>query len=244
MKRMILFTVACVAVMLTVGQVQAALLGPVYPAPGGNTFSGNGVSGADGLAIWNLGGFDTNEFDSLYYGADNVNYGPNGAGLDGSANSFFFTGASGQTATWASNTLWRIHNSPGGSHSGASTRLTMTVEGLGANPWIDANSVGINIGTYGDVGVVVDNSAGVAFTVKWEIEANTGSGWQALNSVLQHSDHNGRTRSSFATGFYSTEPVVDTVPEPTSMAIFGIGALCMGAGAARRRRKEKLAAEA
>ena len=34
------------------------------------------------------------------------------------------------------------------------------------------------------------------------------------------------------------------VPEPTSLAIFGIGALCMGAGAARRRRKEKLAAEA
>ena len=34
---------------------------------------------------------------------------------------------------------------------------------------------------------------------------------------------------------------VSSVPEPTSLAIFGIGALCMGAGAARRR-KEKLSA--
>ncbi|PHS07374.1 MAG: hypothetical protein COA78_13510 [Blastopirellula sp.] len=35
------------------------------------------------------------------------------------------------------------------------------------------------------------------------------------------------------------------VPEPTSLAIFGIGALCFGgAGAARRRRKEKQAAAA
>ncbi|PHS14349.1 MAG: hypothetical protein COA78_05960 [Blastopirellula sp.] len=32
------------------------------------------------------------------------------------------------------------------------------------------------------------------------------------------------------------------IPEPTSLAIFGIGALCMGAGAARRRRKQKQAA--
>ncbi|PHS16936.1 MAG: hypothetical protein COA78_03530 [Blastopirellula sp.] len=32
-----------------------------------------------------------------------------------------------------------------------------------------------------------------------------------------------------------------TIPEPTSMAIFGIGACCMGIGALRRRRKEKQA---
>lgn len=40
--------------------------------------------------------------------------------------------------------------------------------------------------------------------------------------------------------FLSANPI----PEPTSIAIFGIGALCMGASAARRRRKEKLAVEA
>ena len=36
-------------------------------------------------------------------------------------------------------------------------------------------------------------------------------------------------------------PDVEATPEPTSLAIFGIGALCMGAGAARRRRKEQQA---
>ena len=36
---------------------------------------------------------------------------------------------------------------------------------------------------------------------------------------------------------------VESTPEPTSLAIFGIGALCMGAGAARRRRKEQQAAK-
>ena len=37
---------------------------------------------------------------------------------------------------------------------------------------------------------------------------------------------------------------VEPTPEPTSLAIFGIGALCFGGAAARRRRKEKQAAEA
>ncbi|PHS18389.1 MAG: hypothetical protein COA78_02645 [Blastopirellula sp.] len=41
-----------------------------------------------------------------------------------------------------------------------------------------------------------------------------------------------------------SEASMTSTPEPTSLAIFGIGALCFGGAAARRRRKEKLAAEA
>ncbi|PHR86874.1 MAG: hypothetical protein COA78_37615 [Blastopirellula sp.] len=40
-------------------------------------------------------------------------------------------------------------------------------------------------------------------------------------------------------GFTYDDKEIPQVPEPTSLAIFGLGTLCMGFGAARRRRKEK-----
>ena len=55
----------------------------------------------------------------------------------------------------------------------------------------------------------------------------------------------GAIGDNYGDGYVVIEALqVEATPEPTSLAIFGIGALCMGAGAARRRRKEKQAAEA
>ncbi|PHS06950.1 MAG: hypothetical protein COA78_13835 [Blastopirellula sp.] len=73
----------------------------------------------------------------------------------------------------------------------------------------------------------------------------TGS---SLNGLVTNQLTLSNFKSSYldTNGFSIAEITLDgtteVTPEPTSLAIFGIGALCMGAGAARRRRKEKLAA--
>ncbi|PHR86588.1 MAG: hypothetical protein COA78_37830 [Blastopirellula sp.] len=69
------------------------------------------------------------------------------------------------------------------------------------------------------------------------LNETTGSpGILTLSGIVYEIDEYSNGRNVWST--------VKPVPEPTSLAIFGIGALCMGAGAARRRRKEKQAAEA
>ncbi|QDU53963.1 hypothetical protein [Aeoliella mucimassa] len=219
----------------TASMANAAIQGPTYPAPGGNNWSGNGISGTEGTAVWNYSNFDTNSFSDLYFGLNQLDYGDNGAGLDGSVAPFTFSSASGQTATWTANTTW--YNDVTNVPTAATTRLVMTVSGLGANPWItDLASIGLDTG-FGDLGAVVDNSSGSDFSLSWSIEANIGSGWQPLNGpsgVPQSSSHSGYNRSSFATGFYYNEAVV---PEPATMVVWTILGLSTGVVVYRRRVK-------
>lgn len=197
----------------------AATIGPVYPAEGGNVWVGNGVSAADGVAIWNYSNFDVSGVTGLYFGLDQVSiYGPAGAGLSGSPDAFVFDGASGQTATWTALTIWDDPNS-GGGVAPATTRLEMTITGLGANPWItNLASVGLDdTGTFGALGAVADNSAGADFVLTWTIMADTGSGYIPINDVQQPAGPPyDQTRSSVATGFYHTS----AVPLPAAAWLF------------------------
>lgn len=105
----------------------------------------------------------------------------------------------------------------------------MTITGLGATPWItDLASIGLDVG-FGDLGAVADNSSGADFTLTWKIEANVGSGWQAINNISQHISHDGYTNTSFATGFYSAVPV------PAAVWLFSSGLLGL-IGIARRKK--------
>lgn len=203
--------------LLTVGcSAFAAPVGPVYPPPGGVDWSGSG-SGLLGTATWEYSNHDATGLSGLYFGLNQVDYGELGAGLNGTADPFTFFGVSGTTAEWRASTIWE--NAVTLIPQSALTRLTMTVTGLGSNPWTtDLTSIGLdNTATFGDLGAVVDNSSGSDFTLQWSIEADVGSGWQSINSIQQHFTNDGNTRSSFATGyFYEAAPV----PVPAAVWFF------------------------
>ena len=208
----------------------AALVGPVDPPPGGYTFTNiGGVSGTEGLAVWGHTGFTSSAFADLYYGLDQSTYGTLGAGLAGSLLPFNYVGASGQTATF---TLISPYISPGGTGDPPSgnypVRLEMTVTGLGATPWVDAVSLGLPA----DVGAVVQNTAGLDFTLSWQMQADMGSGYIPLNGPGGVPQNGGGTVSSFATGFYYAP-----VPEASSFLFSGLIACVFGSGLWLKRRR-------
>lgn len=235
MKRCFSLTLATVLLAAASMQLQAAPIGPVYPAPGGNDWVSNGVSAFDGTAVWSYSNFNLAGIDELYFGLNQVDYGLAGAGLNGSADPFSLTSAVGSTAIWEAATLWDNPGVAGTGLTPATTRLTMTVSG-GLSWTTDLASIGLDdIGTYGPLGAVVDNSAGADFDLTWMVEANTGSGWQAINLVQQPSYTNEATRSSIATGFYYVETPDPGVPLPATPLLLGLGLVALGVS---RRRKD------
>jgi hypothetical protein len=194
--------IVAVVSLLGAAFADAAVIGPVYPAPGGNQFSGSGSAGDPGGRTNSYSNFDTSAFSELYWGAWSGS--PPAAALDGSLDSMTFTGAAGTVATWNGTTSWvnpmtnvLVMNVP--------TQLTITIAGLGPNPWVSFAAV--NGSDPSGVGAVVDNSLGANFSATLAFFANVGSGWQPLNIIDQRPNPSGQTRSSFSGGFYSAAPV-------------------------------------
>lgn len=232
-------SIAFACVLCFAGNANAAIMGPDFPPPGGVNWSSSGVNGTEGTAIWNYSGLDVTGLDSLYFGLNQVGYGPVGVGLDGLVAPFVFGSVSGQTAVWNGSTTYF----DGTSNPPADTRLTMTVTGLGATPWVtDLASIGLDdTGTFGILGAVVDVSSGSDFVLTWKIEAKIGNGgFQPVNGssgIQQFPGHDGDTRTNFATGFYSEATAA--VPEPASLLTFSGLALGIGLGGWRKRRKQR-----
>ncbi|TWU25821.1 PEP-CTERM sorting domain-containing protein [Bythopirellula polymerisocia] len=195
----------------------AVLVGPTGTAPGGNSWvNTGGVSGTEALATWDYSGFNPGSFSALYFGLNQVDYGPLAATINGgSLNPLSYVGSSGTTATWSVSAPYTSAGGTGDPPSGNyPITFTMTVSGLGPSPWIDATSLGLSA----DIGAVADNSAGADFTLHWQVLVDMGSyGIVPLNGPggVPGSNHTG---FSFADGFYSTA----AVPEPSSFLCVGL----------------------
>jgi hypothetical protein len=213
---------ALVACAIGCTTAQAATMGPVYPPPGGVTFSGAGSAGGPGGRTNSYSAFDVTGLSGLYWGADSSNL--PAAGLNGTLSPMTFVGVSGNQATWSVASSW--FNPTTTVTSLETILLTISIAGLGANPWIDATTVGLA----SSIGWIVDNSLGQNFSANLAFTVPTEFGL-ALNSLQQLTSCGGNpcARSSFAGAFY----YINAVPEPGTLALAGLGLL--GIGFIRRR---------
>jgi VCBS repeat-containing protein len=160
------------AIAVTVGNAidSAELTGPVYPAPGGNSFASNGQSaGRDAGQVRTYSGFDASKVDNLYWGLNPVK-----AAMDGAADAPGETlvlssiSADGLTATYTGTT-----NAPG--YGGTIyTRLVVTIQAAssGTAHFVTAGSLGYSTGPAALVDV--DESVG-SFSVKMQYQAATSA---------------------------------------------------------------------
>lgn len=203
----------------------AALIGPAYPAPGGNSFSAGGApsAGDAGGRIFSYSSFDNSAFSALYWGP-NSGILPSAA-LDGTLDPMSLSSVSGTQAIWEGSTIWT--NPTTLVVTGAATRLRITISGLGATPWV--SFAGVNGTDPTGVGVVADNSAGVNYSATIEFLANTGSGWVPINTILQPPGGCGGpcTKTNFAGAFYSS-------PVPVPAAVWLLGSALGLLGVVRR----------
>jgi hypothetical protein len=214
-------------VPLSAAILGAGLIGPVYPAPGGNSFSSSGNSGTAGGKTYSYSGFDPTQYDQLYWGpTDILNVYNSG---DPTPADMSFVGHTGNVYEFDSTTPWAFLDSFEGTQQ-LNTRLLLTVTGLGA------------VDTETDLGATGGNSTYPLFEVTEDFSANfvfesfDDAAWTAITDYQnQNNNFNGAgtTHSSASFGFYSTS----AVPEPSTMLLFGTGLAALSF--IRRRRSSR-----
>ncbi|PHS07375.1 MAG: PEP-CTERM sorting domain-containing protein [Blastopirellula sp.] len=215
MKRTIQLAVACVAVMFTVGQVQAEVIFSLNnpDLSRNNTWSFGEIFtvGGQDLTVNSLGAFDANGDGFVTSGGI-----PVGIYLESDQSLLVSTNVMSSDPLIGNFRFGDI--SPLTLLSGEQYRVVAVNRDDLYNKTVNAYDVS-SLVSYDGYGY--GQFANLTFSNVFTGGTNTHGVWMA-----------------------NLDASPSTVPEPTSLAIFGIGALCMGASAARRRRKEKQAAEA
>ena len=120
-------TLAAFAIALAASNSTAALLGPDYPAPGGNSWSGAGDATAAGGANWSYTITAPGQFEELYWGSWNT---PDAvaSGLDDALHDMTLSSLSGNQAIWTGTTFYSHSgvNPPAGNYN---TRFIVTLGG-------------------------------------------------------------------------------------------------------------------
>jgi hypothetical protein len=236
---------ALLAVVLLPAAASATPMGPVYPAPGGNTVVGSGSIGATGGRTFTYTLTDTSGYTDLWWGLMDSDtnplsiYGPLTSGLSsGTSQKFTLASIAGNEAIWNPANLWTI-TLANASTVNVQVRYRLdTYDSLG-NPASLTPAASI-AGLTGSAGAVLDidlTPAIPGFKATQVFEAFNGSAWVGVDtfysSLQTPSSCTGCVIKSVNGGFWSDN--VAAVPEPPSLGLFGL-ALLFSSVTFRRRR--------
>jgi hypothetical protein len=197
---------------IAVFATEAALLGPIFPAPGGDSlattyFNPEQSAGGTGGVTWSYSAFNLSAFSSLYWGPTSNNA-VSCALSGGSGGPMTFSGISGNTASWTGTATY-LNSSL--TYSTVSTLFQATVNSA-ATPWVLASTLGLDPG----IGAVINDSSGLAYSVNLQF---TAAG-MSLDQFFNTYDHGSADSASISGGFYYAAPI----PEPSAVAFLLLAA--------------------
>jgi hypothetical protein len=231
MKRMRIAALIATLVLGASPLLASSIIGPTYPAPGGNTFNSTGALGSGSGATFNYGGFDPTQYSQLWWGVLDVqnvynsNVDPSGTGNMAFASYNSVTGV----AEYDSTAAWTFTSGTGAGES-FNTRMLVTFAPSDLSDVTSQSAAGIS----GNPDPVLDVPGSYSLDVVFQAQLANGS-WEAVDDLYNSIGSNcgGCVVTSLDGGFWYSAPNSAT-PEPGTLLLFGSGMFTL-AGVFRRK---------
>jgi hypothetical protein len=231
-----------VAAALVASPAAAQIVGPTYPAPGGNTATSAGSAIQSSGRTVRYGTFDPSQFSELYWTYQTVSN-PWVSSPGSATGNMAFTGYNASTgiATWSSTANTTFFNPVSNSTVSFATFLDVQIQPISASvgPIGSGFLVPTTAGAVGIAGlpasqIVYSDAAGTDFQVWSKYTALSASG-PALGDYYNSFNHIGGAQlNTSSSGAFYSEAVV-AAPEPASVALVATGLVALG-GLVRRRK--------